>query len=77
MTHEAPSTSRIPAFVKDLAERVGWTALQAAAGLLTVESLHIPTAYAVPVAAVLAAVKAWIAKHVTGTAALPKPGGTP
>jgi hypothetical protein len=68
VTHLA--STRIPTFAKDLLERVGWTALQAGAGLLTVDSLHIPSAYAVPVAAVLAAVKGWIGKHVTGTAAL-------
>lgn len=60
----------IPPFVADLAERAGWTALQAALGLVTVESLHVPTGYAVLVATALAGVKGWVGKHVTGTAAL-------
>lgn len=61
----------MPTFLRDLAERVGWTAAQAGLGLVTVDSLHIPTPYAAAVAAALAAVKGFVAKRVNGTSALP------
>lgn len=54
----------MPRFLADLSERVLWTAVQAGLGIITVESLHVPTAYAALVAAALAIVKGWVARHV-------------
>jgi hypothetical protein len=51
-------------FVKDLVERVGWTALQAGVAVITVDSLGLPVAWAAPAAAVLAFIKALVARHV-------------
>jgi len=61
----------VNAYFKDLAERVAWTAAQAGLGVITVESLHVPTPYAALVAAVLAGVKGFVAKKVNGTPGLP------
>ncbi len=55
---------KIPPFARDLAERVFWTAVQAGLGLVTVEALHIPTVYVVPVAAALSWLKGQVAKHI-------------
>lgn len=54
----------MPRYLVDLAERVAWTAVQAGLGLVTVESLHVSTAYAALVAAALAVVKGVVARHV-------------
>lgn len=54
----------MPRYLTDLMERVAWTAVQAGLGLVTVESLHVPTAYAALVAAALAVVKGVVARHV-------------
>lgn len=54
----------MPRYLTDLMERVAWTAVQAGLGLVTVESLHVPTAYAALVAAALAIVKGVVARHV-------------
>lgn len=54
----------MPRYLTDLMERVAWTAIQAGLGLVTVESLHVPTAYAALVAAALAVVKGVVARHV-------------
>lgn len=53
-----------PKYLKDLGERVLWTGVEAGLGLVTVEALDIPVAYAALVAAGLAIVKGWVAKHV-------------
>lgn len=47
-----------------LLERVGWTAAQAGLGLVTVEVLDIPAAWAPIVATALAVVKGIVAKKV-------------
>ena len=52
------------AFRLKLAERVLWTAAQAGLGLLTVEVLDVPVAWAPVVATVLAAVKGYVARRV-------------
>ena len=51
-------------FYAKLAERVGWTAVQAGLGLVTVEALGVPTAWAAVVASVLAVVKGFVARRV-------------
>lgn len=51
-------------YFKDLAERVGWTAAEAAVAVVAVEAGDWPLWIAVPVATGLAAVKGFIAKHV-------------
>lgn len=51
-------------FRKDLLERVGWTAAQGALATITVASLDIPPAWVPVIAAGLAAVKGFVAKHV-------------
>ena len=48
----------------DLASRAGWTAAQAGLAVVTVESLELPVAWAGIVAAVLSAVKSFIATRV-------------
>lgn len=55
----------------DIAERVLWTAAQAGIGAINVAVFDLPPAYAVLIAAVLSAVKGFIATKVgtTGTAA--------
>lgn len=55
---------RIPRYYRDLLERVGWTAAQAGLGLVTVDALHIPVAYAAVVATLLAVAKGFVARHV-------------
>lgn len=52
------------AFYARLAERVVWTAIQAGLGIVTVEALGVPVAYAGVIAAVLAAVKGYVARRV-------------
>jgi hypothetical protein len=55
---------RSPKFLKDFAERVSWTAVQAALGLVVVESFDLPL-WSVPIAAsALAAVKGYVAKKI-------------
>lgn len=49
---------------KDLASRAGWTALQAALGVVTVEALGLPLAYAAVVATLLSALKSYVASKV-------------
>lgn len=51
-------------FKWDAAERVFWTIVQAALGVVTVELLDVPVAWAAIVAAVLATVKAFVARKV-------------
>lgn len=48
----------------DVIERVFWTAVQAGLGVVVVEQLDIPIAYAPLVAVVLAAVKSAVATRV-------------
>ncbi|MFC4328387.1 hypothetical protein ACFPC0_11165 [Streptomyces andamanensis] len=48
----------------DVLERVGWTALEASAGVLVVSVTPLDTWWALPIATGLAAVKSWAAKHV-------------
>lgn len=57
-------------FAKDWAERVGWTAVEVAAGVGVVELGELPPWLAVPIAAGLAAVKGYAARQLTrnGTA---------
>lgn len=54
----------MPRYLTDLFERVAWTAIQAGLGLVTVESLHVSTAYAALVAAALAVVKGAVARRI-------------
>lgn len=58
---------------RDAVERTVWTALQAALATVTVESLGLPAWAVAPVAALLAAVKAVVARRVGDprTASLP------
>lgn len=49
---------------KDALIRAGWTILQAAVGVISVEMVNAPLAYAPIVAAVLSVVKSWIAQRV-------------
>ena len=49
---------------RDLTERVFWTAVQAGLGLVTVEALGVPVAYAAVVATVLAVVKGLVARKL-------------
>jgi len=51
-------------YVKDLVERVGWTAAQAGVGVLIIANTDAPTAYAAVIAAALALVKGFIAKKI-------------
>jgi hypothetical protein len=48
----------------DILKRAGWTVLQAALGVITVELVDAPLAYAPIVAAVLSVVKSWVAQRV-------------
>jgi hypothetical protein len=50
--------------LKQLAARAAWTALQAGLGLITVATLGVPVAYAVPVAWALSAIKSYVASKV-------------
>lgn len=64
------------AWLRDAGERVGFTALEAGAGVAVVLVTPLATWWAAPIAAALAGVKAWAAKRVgeKGTAALlPEP----
>ena len=64
-------------WVRDVCERVGWTALQAALGVLTTNLTGLPVAYAVPVAAGLSALKGWVATQIgdpNSAATLPDEG---
>lgn len=45
-------------------ERVLWTAVQAALGLVTVDLFDLPTAWVPVIATALAAVKGWVARRV-------------
>ena len=58
----------------DIAERVGWTAAQAGLSIITVDTFDLPAVYVPLFAAVLSAVKGWVATRMgDGTAAtLPK-----
>lgn len=49
---------------RDLAARAGWTALQAALGLVTVEALDIPVAWAPIIAVALSSLKSFVATKV-------------
>lgn len=51
-------------FWLDLGERVVWTAAEVVLGLVAVDSLDLPTAYVPIAAAVLAAVKGFVARHL-------------
>lgn len=51
-------------YLKDLIERVVWTAAQAGVGVLIVANTNTPTAYAAVFAAGLALVKGFVAKKV-------------
>lgn len=50
--------------LKDLAARAAWTALQAGLGLVTVEALDVPVAWAVPIAWALSVLKTKVAQRV-------------
>lgn len=54
----------MPRKYRDLLARAGWTALQAGVGLLTVEALDVPLAWAPIVAVALSSLKSWIATRV-------------
>lgn len=60
----------MPKFYRDALERVIWTAVQAGLGVVSVELLNIDPVYGVVVAAVLATLKALVARQlgVQGTA---------
>ena len=49
---------------KDLAARAGWTAAQAGLAVITVEALDVPVAWVGVVAAVLSALKSFVAGKV-------------
>lgn len=51
-------------WLRDAAERVGWTIAQVAIAAVAVEVASLPPAYAVPIAAALALLKAVVARHV-------------
>ncbi len=59
-------------YVKDLAERVFWTAAEAAVAYVSVDQLNIPKVWVPVVATGLAFVKGIIAKHIgdSNTAAI-------
>jgi hypothetical protein len=61
-----PGVTRTQAerFALDLVERVGWTAAEAALGVLTVEAAGWPAWIAVPVGTGVAALKGIVAKHL-------------
>lgn len=54
----------VPKKYRDLAARAGWTAAQAGLGLVTVEALDLPAAWAPIIAVVLSALKSFIATKV-------------
>lgn len=49
---------------RDLLSRAGWTAVQAALGLVTVEVLDVPVGWAPLVAVALSSLKSWVATKV-------------
>lgn len=49
---------------EDAIERVFWTAVQVGLAAVAVDQIGLPEWAIVPVGAVLALVKAWVAKHV-------------
>lgn len=51
-------------YLAKLAERVVWTAVQAGLAIVTVEQFDLPAPYVPVVAAVLAAIKGYVARHV-------------
>lgn len=51
-------------FIKDWLERIFWTALQAAIGVISVEGLDLPEVWIVVIAAALAMLKGLIAKQI-------------
>lgn len=55
---------RNPKFLTDFAERVGWTAVQAALGLVAVESFDLPLWAAPIVATTLSAIKGFVARKI-------------
>lgn len=56
--------------IADIAERVLWTAAQAALGVITAELLDVPVAWVPVFAMTLSAVKSWVATRLgTGSAA--------
>ena len=61
--------SRFPLakFNRDRAERVVWTLIQAALGVVTVEMLGIPVAYAPLFAALVSVAKTTVARHLGDT----------
>lgn len=59
-TEEGPMSK----YIRDLIERVIWTAAQAGVGVLVVANTETPTAYAAVIAAGLALVKGFVAKKV-------------
>lgn len=54
----------MPKFLVDLLERVGWTAAEAGLAVVTTDSLNVPIAWAPLVAAGLALLKGFVAKHI-------------
>lgn len=51
-------------WVRDVAERVAWTAAQGALGVVTVEAFDLPVAWVPVVAALLAYAKGVVARRV-------------
>lgn len=51
-------------YVKDLIERVAFTAAEAGIGVVATAAAGWPTAYAIPIASALAILKAAIAKQI-------------
>ena len=51
-------------YAVDLAERVGWTAAEAAVGVIAVEAANWPTWLALPVATGVAIVKGFLARKL-------------
>lgn len=49
---------------RDLLARAGWTALQAVLAVVTVETLGVPVAWAVPVASALSMLKSYVGTKV-------------
>ena len=50
--------------LRDLATRAAWTAVQAGLGVITVEALDVPVAWAVPLAWALSSIKSYVATKV-------------
>jgi hypothetical protein len=64
MSKSNPLPAASKQFRLKLAERVLWTAAQAGLGVLTVEVLDVPVAWAPIVATALAALKGYVARRV-------------